>query len=160
MSSPTKSAKTGLDDSWSGTTTEYDLKIDTQVEKFLELKHKLTFFLITAAVGSIGYTLSFSIGKLSDIANHPGRIASLLAATLFGLAAVVFALFSLYEEINSYRLHLKYRYLRKTWEQVGPKDQKIWNQANRLSKVFEKISFVCLVLSVVLQATLFLLFLL
>src|SRR5919197_467884 len=75
-------------------TTEYDLKIDAQVEKFLELKHKLTFFLITAAVGSIGYTLKFSIDKLTEIAGHPGRTICLLAATLVGLLAVVFALFS------------------------------------------------------------------
>jgi hypothetical protein len=139
--------------------TEYDLKIDTQVEKFLELKHKLTFFLITAAVGSLGFTLNFSIANLGNISQRPERVISLLAATLFSLSAVMFALFSLYNEINSYRLHLKYRYLRKTWEQVDTKNQKAWDRANRFGKLFEKVSFVCLGLSVSLQATLFLLFL-
>lgn len=138
---------------------EYDLKIDAQVEKFIELKQKLTFFLITAAVGSIGYTLNFSIGRLGEIAGDYWRVRCLLAATLLALLAVAFALFCLYQEIISYRFHIKYRYQRKRWEQVAEKDQKDWESANRRSKRLEKFSFLCLAASVALQATLFLLFL-
>ena len=137
---------------------DYDLKVDSQVEKFLELKHKLTFFLITSAVGSIGYTLNFAISRINDLTHRTGRIVILSTATIFSLLTVALTLFSLYKDISSYRLHLKYRYLRKMWEQVSPNDKKLWDQANRLSKVFEKLSFVCLVLSVILQAVLFLLF--
>ncbi len=43
--------------------SDYDLKIDDQVTKFLESNHKLTNFLITAAVGTLGYTMSIAIGK-------------------------------------------------------------------------------------------------
>lgn len=138
--------------------TEYDLKIDSQVEKFLELKHKLTFFLITSAVGSIGYTLNFSITRINDLTHRTGRIVVLSTATIFSLLTVALSLFSLYKDISSYRLHLKYRYLRKMWEQVSPNDKKLWEKANHFSKLFEKLSFVCLVFSVILQAVLFLLF--
>jgi len=137
---------------------EYDLKVDSQVEKFLELKHKLTFFLVTSAVGSIGYTLNFSISRISDLTHRRGRIVILSTATVFSLLTVALALFSLYKDISSYRLHLKYRYLRKMWEQVSPNDKKIWEKANHFSKLFEKLSFVCIILSVILQAVLFLLF--
>ena len=40
---------------------EYILRLDTQVEKFLELKHRLVFFFITAAVGTTGYALTFAL---------------------------------------------------------------------------------------------------
>jgi hypothetical protein len=39
---------------------EYDIKIDEQVNKFLELNHTLTFFLVTGAVGTLGFTLAFA----------------------------------------------------------------------------------------------------
>jgi len=138
---------------------EYDLKVDAQVEKFLELKHKLTFFLITAAVGSLGYTLDFAIEKMDVIKSRPLRVTCLTAATAVGLLAVMFALFSLYNEISSYRFHIKYRYARMTFEQASADDQAAWNRANRFAKRFERASFLCLVISVTLQAALFLLFL-
>jgi len=39
---------------------EYEIKIDEQVNKFLDLNHKLTFFLVTGAIGTLGFTLAFA----------------------------------------------------------------------------------------------------
>ncbi len=40
---------------------EYELKLDEQVGNFLGLNHNLTFFVITAAVGTLGITLNFLV---------------------------------------------------------------------------------------------------
>ncbi|MGA8657669.1 MAG: hypothetical protein WB586_16110, partial [Chthoniobacterales bacterium] len=48
------------------TVDEYDLKIDSQVEKFLDLKQKLTYFLVTASIGPIAFALTF----VKDVAKN------------------------------------------------------------------------------------------
>jgi len=140
--------------------SDYELKIDSQVEKFLELKHQLTFFLITAAIGSIGYTLNFSVARLQDVAGHPARIVCLVVGCFLGLLAAGAALSALHQEIVSYQLHLKNRYARRTWDQLPPTEQKHWNRVNQWANVFQKTSFFFLILSITFQSALFLLFLL
>ena len=138
---------------------DYDLKIDKQVEKFLELKHKLTFFIITAAIGSLAFTLNFAIEKLDAIAADPLRTASLVVAAVFSLIASGSALLSLHGEIESYRLHIKYRYERKIWDDVPEPVQVRWTWLNRLAQIWQVSAFVFLALCIAMQVTFFLLFL-
>jgi hypothetical protein len=49
------------------TPSEYDLKIDAQVEKFVENKQKLSYFLITASVTVIGFIVNFAV-------SHPPQL--------------------------------------------------------------------------------------
>jgi hypothetical protein len=139
--------------------SDYDLKIDTQVEKFLEMKHKVVFFLMTAAIGSIGYTLKFSVDKLDAITAHPWRIAFLLAGTIAGLLAAGSVLYSLSQEVNSYQLHIKNRYLRKSWDQLSEDEQISWDKINHRAHISQRLAFVLLIISIAFQAALFALFL-
>ena len=62
---------------------DYELKIDEQVNKFLDLNHKLTFFIVTAAVGTLGFTLNFTTASKVQIASN------LCSLILIGIAAVL-----------------------------------------------------------------------
>ena len=138
---------------------DYDLNIDKQVEKFLELKHKLTFFIITAAIGSLAFTLNFAIEKLDVIATDVFRAASLIVASIFSLIASGSALLSLHGEIGSYQLHIKYRYERKIWSDVPEAVQVRWTRLNQWAQNWQVSAFVFLALGIALQVIFFLLFL-
>ena len=139
-------------------TSDYILQIDRQVEKFLDLKHKLIFFLITASVATIGYTLNFSVTQLSLIAGHPGRIATLVTGCVLGLLAAGFALYSLNQELISYRFHIDIRYKRMSVDELPREKREQWDTVKRRAYVFQRAAFLLLFLSVTFQAGLFLLF--
>lgn len=142
-----------------GRQSDYDLEIDRQAEKFLELKHRLTFFLTTAAIGSIAFTLNFAISTLDQITGHVTRIAFLLAGSTLGLFTVGSALFSLQQEIESYRLHIRNRYLRRTWEQLPAGEKDRWDGLNQRARKLLEAAFLFLFLSVAAQVVFFILFL-
>lgn len=139
--------------------SDYDLKIDRQVEKFLELKHKVVFFLMTAAIGSIGYTLNFSIGKLNEVVARGERMVCLIVGSLAGLLVVGCALISLSYEIKSYRVHLETRYNRTSYQQLSKEKKREWDKINKTARNFQRAAFVLLFVSVASQAGLFMLFL-
>jgi hypothetical protein len=95
---------------------EYDLKIDSQVEKFLDLKQKLTYFLITASVGPIAFAVSF---VKDETKNLSGIWIAMTVGVIIGLLAAGFALFSLHFELISYQKHLGCRYARKGWADLA-----------------------------------------
>src|SRR5581483_10285115 len=69
--------------------SEYDLKIDAQVEKFVENKQKLAYFLITASVTVIGFIVNFAV-------SHPPRLPSMVIfASAAGLFTAGFSLLNL-----------------------------------------------------------------
>jgi hypothetical protein len=137
------------------TDDEYSLKIDDQVQSFLELKHKLTFFLRTAAIGSLCFTLAFSIERFEEISASLFQSTMLYAGTATALLSVGLALSSLYCEIRSYQYHLRYRYEKKSWNTLSPDEQDRWTLINKLAGRFLIASFIVIVLSVVFQSGVF-----
>jgi hypothetical protein len=120
--------------------SEYDLKIDAQVEKFLENKHKLTYFLVTASAAPIAVVVQFAYGKsLSSIA-----FVMAVAGVVTGLAAAASALQALQFELASYRNHIEYRYARKTWDGLTALQQESWDRVNIRAAAFTRIAFLLL----------------
>jgi hypothetical protein len=124
------------------TPSEYDLKIDAQVEKFVENKQKLTYFLITASVTVIAFIVNFAV-------SHPTPLPSMVIfAAIAGLFTSGFSLLNLRFEHRSYNLHLKYRYQRKTWDDLTPKEQTQWDKLNRQATFFIESAFVFLFIEI------------
>ena len=139
---------------------DYSLKIDSQVEKFLELKQKVTFFLITAAIGSVGFTLNFSVNRLDKFVGAPFRTAWLITGCLLGLIAAASTLLSLDQETSSHRIHLKARYQNiLSFQQLTKKEQNRWKKVNHRAKIFQRVAFVLLISSILFQAAVFISFL-
>lgn len=137
--------------------SEYDLKIDAQTEKFLDLKQKLTYFLITASVTPIAFALTFMQDKLDSVA---GLWYLLAAGTLSGLGSAGSALQAIHLELRSYRIHIKTRYCRKEWDDLCKDQRDRWDGINKSAARFLKWSFLLLFFEIVLLAIFFMLVLL
>jgi hypothetical protein len=132
---------------------EYKLKVETHADNFFEIKHKITFFLITAAVGSLGYTLNFAVGRLAEVTASAERIVSLTVGAACGILTVGAALLSMYYDMQAYRRNLRAYFEKKT------DDDDEWSTFRRRSTYGQRSAFALLFLSVLYQAALFLLFL-
>jgi hypothetical protein len=117
--------------------SEYDLKIDTQVEKFLENKHKLVYFLVTASAAPIVIVVQFAYGKSLS----PVVVGIAIAGILAGLAAAASALRALQFELASYRNHIQHRYARKAWDGLTPQEQSSWSRVNQRAAAYTKTAF-------------------
>lgn len=130
---------------------DYDLKVDDQVNKLLDLDHKLAFFMVTAAVSTLAFTLSFAAtNKL--LATTPRLYVAWLsfaAVTALGSAAAV--LVALHTSIRSIRLHVRYRYERKSFADLSSSEQATWSQLNSYANQARKWAFILLILTVVTQ---------
>lgn len=120
---------------------DYDLKIDDQVEKFLDLEQKLTYFLITASIGPIAFALSF---VKDETKNLSGIWIAMAVGVVVGLLAAGLALFSLHFELDSYQKHLGCRYARKAWADLTKPEQDEWDKINARARIFLKYSFIAL----------------
>lgn len=136
------------------TPSEYELKIDAQVEKFVESKQKLTYFLITASVAVIAYIVNFAVA-------HPSDLPSLaIFACLAGLATSGFSLLNLRCEHRSYNLHLKYRYQKKTWNDLTVVEQTTWDKINRQATFLLEAAFIFLFIEILFSVLFLVMFLL
>ncbi len=131
--------------------SDYDLKVDEQVTQFLESNHRLTYFLITAAVGTLGYTLSIAITKDAWGVRSIPSIILLAGAAIAALVASGLALFALSQDSQSFRLHLRYRYQRKQLSSLSENELKNWDKLNHSAKSCRSWSFGLLVTTVALQ---------
>jgi hypothetical protein len=136
--------------------SEYDLKIDTQVEKFVETKQKLTYFLVTASVAVVAFVVDFGVKNRATLG-----IAMLLIlySCLSGLVTAGSALLNLHLEISSYQLHLRFRYQRKNWSDLKPEEQSKWTKLNSMAAFFLKSAFIFLFLQIGLAILSFIRFL-
>jgi hypothetical protein len=132
--------------------SDYDLKVDAQVEKFVENKQKLTYFLITASVAVIGFVVNFAI---TNKGNYPSLV---VFTSLAGLITTGFSLLNLHFEHRSYRLHVQYRYLRKSWFHLTEQEQKRWEQINNQATFFLEGAFVFLFIEILLGVGFFIIF--
>ena len=135
----------------------YLLAVDRQVEKFLDLKQKLIFFLITASVATIAYTLNFAVAHLDLISGFPTQLIVLVAGCVLGLLAAGSALYSLSQELASYRFHLDMRYRRKVYEQFPRRTREAWDRVKLRALLAQRAAFMLLFLSVICQTAFFLL---
>lgn len=133
-------------------TSDYELKVDEQVQKFLELNHTLTFFLVTASVGSLGFTLTYA--KEHELQSlRTWLLIAIFVAAVLALTAAWAGLRALRFDQESFRLHLKYRYQRRTWDDLQPGEQFAWEAINRKASGTRQFSFKLLVATVVAQAS-------
>jgi hypothetical protein len=131
---------------------EYELKLDEQVENFLEVSQRLAFYLIAAAVGSVGFTLTYATGHgaLSRLG-----FGILVAAADVSLATVSLVLLALWSQIESYRMHLSARTQRLRYESLSSAKKARWETHNRRSKLLQMVGFAGLAVGIGLQAVFF-----
>src|SRR4026209_2614476 len=134
--------------------SDYDLKVDAQVEKFVENKQKLTYFLITASVAVMAFIVNFAV-------THPADLPSLaIFASIAGLLTSGFSLLNLRYEHRSYNLHLKYRYQKKTWNDLTATEQTHWDNLNRQATFLLEGAFICLFIEILFSVLFLVMFLL
>jgi hypothetical protein len=151
--SPLPPATAGPDD--------YDLAIDAQVEKFVETKQKLTYFLITASVAVIAFTIDFFVehARGEQASAITPESALVVASALAGLATAGFSLLNLRFEHRSYSLHLAHRYRRKTWNSLTPTQQQRWDRITVWAARLLVAAFALLFLEIGLAVAFFVVFL-
>jgi hypothetical protein len=129
--------------------SDYELKIDAQVEKFVENKQKLTYFLITASAAVIAFVVNFTV---TQKANFPSLV---IFTSLAGLATIAFSLLNLHFEHSSYRLNIKYRYEKRSWSQLTKPEQDHWGNVNRHATFFLESAFVFLFIETLIAVVFF-----
>jgi hypothetical protein len=132
---------------------DYDLKVDDQVNKLLDLDHKLAFFMVTAAVATLAFTLSFAATNKILAATPRLYVAGLSFAAVTALGSAAAVLFALHISIRSIRLHIGYRYERKSFADLSWSEQATWSRLNSYANQARKWAFILLILSVVTQVT-------
>lgn len=132
---------------------DYNLKIDAQVEKFIDLKQKLTYFLVTASVAIIAFLANFVYKS------EPGRLVwFVIFSSIAGLFTSGFSLANLHMELESYRLHLECRYKKKSWDSLSKNKQTNWVRINKWASNFLNTAFVFLFIEIAIAVTFFILF--
>ncbi|MFZ0964628.1 MAG: hypothetical protein WAO35_27535 [Terriglobia bacterium] len=106
----------------------YALKVDEQVEKFLESKQKLVYFLVAASAGCIAFTVDFA-GKNPSCAKTGWFY--LASGGIWGLLCAGCALGSVYSMLKSHQYHVAFRDQKKEWDDLTESQQAAWTRANR-----------------------------
>ncbi|HEU0049876.1 MAG TPA: hypothetical protein VFQ43_19970 [Nitrososphaera sp.] len=134
------------------TPSEYELAIDTQTEKFLETKQKLVYFIVTASIAPLAFSLSFSADKVKAITESWFLIFAGLLGALSGLLSAGSALFAIHCDLHSYRRHIATRYARKSWSELSEQEQAEWNKVNALGADSLRLSLFMLFIEIALLA--------
>jgi len=144
-----------MNNNQSQNSNEYDLKIDAQVEKFVEIKQKLTYFLIAGSIAVIVFLANFVIKNRADAEN---LIWLIILSSLAGLFTSGFSLVNIYLELKSYKLHIKYRYQKMNWDSLTDKEQKNWDRINILAARLLNGAFISLFIEIAFAVIFFILF--
>jgi hypothetical protein len=128
----------------------FELGIDDQVEKFVELKQKLTYFLITAGIVVIAFSINFYTTNIrtDKVLVHHVHGTLLAAAAISALATAGLALLNLQLGHMSARLHLKYRYERRSYSQLTGRQKGWWTAINIMASFALYLAFAALFLEV------------
>jgi hypothetical protein len=140
--------------------TNYLLAIDLQVEKFVDTKQKLTYFLITASTAVTAFVVKFYIDYLTaprTDGDAQADLRFLVCSAFAGLLTAGFSLLNLHLEHRSYSLHLGYRYQGMDWPLLTPAQREAWDQITSWARRFLAGAFICLFLQIALGATFFVL---
>ena len=133
---------------------DYELKIDEQTNKFIEVRQKLIYFLITGVVVISGFLLNYILGNLGA-----GRRFVYIAVISLGIAFITAAsaLANLYLGIESYRHHLSLRHQGKGNKDQTQKDVKRFRQLGKWARRFEAVAFIGFCIQVLLVGLFFIL---
>jgi hypothetical protein len=140
---------------------QYELAIDTQTEKFVEIKQKLTYFLITATVAVTAFLVSFVVDNLrirQRLLASDTESALVVASSLLGLLGAGSALISLRLEHLSHARHLRYRYQHRKWDDLSGAEQASWDQLTQWAARFLTSAFAGLFLQILLAVCFFVVF--
>jgi hypothetical protein len=138
-----------------GEPSDYGLKIDAQVEKFVEIKQKLTYFLVTASTAIIAFLASFVKDQLDDI----GKLVWLIIlSSVAGLFTSGLSLRNLNLEIKSYKLHLQYRYEKRDWNMLTDDEKSQSESINSSASEKLNAAFVCIFAEIAFAVSFFVLF--
>jgi hypothetical protein len=134
---------------------EYRLKVDEKVRKLLELQQNLVIFLITGAVGSVGYSLSFAVTNRTTANFTQLQLEALGLGAVLGLMAALAGLISLFGSLQSMRLDIKYSNQDKDWKDLTERQQRDWDGINRRARVLRSATPILLALCICSQAAFF-----
>jgi hypothetical protein len=130
---------------------EYELKLDDQVAHFFQLNHTLTYFIITATVGTFGFTINLLLTNKLLTNYNPVGILGVSFAALASLLGAAASLIALRYDVESYRLHLEYRHKRKRYNDLTNEQRDAWDKIHRWAKWMRELSFVFLGFTVFIQ---------
>ncbi len=136
----------------------YALALDDEAQDLIELKQKLTYFLITADA----LTLAFVVNFLASHLGHGGQpnatsleVSLVVSSSVVGLLGAGACLLSLHLGHVSYTRHLRYRHQRKQWSELTRCEQASWDRVNAWARGLLTWAFVALFLQVLLAVGFF-----
>ncbi|VVB89847.1 Uncharacterised protein [uncultured archaeon] len=132
---------------------EYGFKVDAQVEKFLDFKQQLTYFLITGSAAIIAFLVDFTIKYRNEVGN---LVWFVIISSIAGLLTSAFSLLNIYFGLESHSRHLDYRYKRK--HSLTDNEQKEWTCITSLAHNFLKLALISLSVEIALAMVFFILF--
>jgi hypothetical protein len=135
---------------------EYLLRIEPHFDKYFDIRHKIAFFIITAAVGSIGYTLNFSVARLDEVTLFPERVACVTVGAILALLTVALVLLSIYYDSRSYANNLQALSERKLYDKLSSEQKESWKRVRVRATYCQRLAFTSLFLSASYQISLFL----
>jgi len=138
--------------------SDYDLAIDEQVEKLLELRQRLTYFFITAAVVVLAFAVNFDIQTIRPSAQLDHRVHAywLVAGSIVGLGTAGLALLSLYFEHLGFQLHVKHRYERREYDDLTRPEQQAFDRIGSTAARTRSFAFLTLFAEILLLLFFFL----
>ncbi len=127
---------------------EYKLALDEQVVKYLEIRHKHTYFIITAAIVVLAFVINFASANnlLSSLDVIP--LLFILIGALASLSVAGIALWSLSYDNYSYQIHLRYLHQSKGWEDLKGKQKIYWKKVNKRASKLRNSAFTLLIIGV------------
>jgi hypothetical protein len=131
--------------------TEIELKLDEQVHQFLEIKQKLTYFLITASVAVIGFVFQFVADRLEIVGTLVWLVIVMAVA---GLVTAGGAIWSLHLELLSYNRHLRARHQGRKWEELKQSEKDEWDRLISWAAGLLKASLGFLFIEIAMDSTL------
>lgn len=131
-----------------------DLQIDEQVNKLLELSHQLTYFIVTASVTALAFTINLLASHDPDLLDSVDVRCWLLVAAVLALSTVALSLLALTADIKSFRYHLRFRYERKSLDDVPAETRKDWDRTIAGARSQRTLAFWLLVGSVAVEVLL------
>ena len=134
-----------------GEANEYELKLYDQVAHFFQINHTLTYFIITASVGTFAFTINLLITNKLLTNYNPLGILGVCFAALTSLLGAAASLIALRCDVASYRLHLDYRHARKRYTDLTDEQQAAWDKIQWWAKWMRELSFVFLGFTVFVQ---------
>ena len=128
----------------------FELSIDQQVEKFLELRQKLSYFLITASIAVIAFSINFYTKNIrtDKVLVHHVHGTLLAAGAISALATAGLALLNLQFGHMSVRNHVKYRYERLSYSELTNRQKQSWTAVNITASYALFLAFIALFLEI------------